>query len=199
MQENQFNYRQQLIEMYHLLDEAAVDFYSLGFDIGLKKEWQDFEATLESGEGIPIDIEYLKAINHPAIPSIITLVEILWEARDSVETLNNLSNEELALQMEAPAEPPAEPLSEGEIALLSNLYVDADKLHIFDDLGGIYTALWELAFTREAPGEVYFDFSRKYFEGGLELTTEDPNVQLVLEALNKVLLINCELEEMLDS
>ncbi|WP_256010292.1 hypothetical protein [Desertivirga xinjiangensis] len=204
MKENQLNYRQQLVKLYYLLDEAAFSFYSLGFKFGLENEFQDLNAVWKDDEGIPIDLEYLKVIDHQDIPNIINIVEILWEARDSVESMNKLSKEDLVLLVEPPVEPliesddeplpDDEPVSEDETAIFSNFHSFFDKLIFFEDLVNIYLALWEIAFSKEAPSEVHRDFARRFFIGGLELNTDDQNVKVVLEALNKVVLLNCQLK-----
>ncbi|WP_256009781.1 hypothetical protein [Desertivirga xinjiangensis] len=186
MSENEFNYRQQLVELYHLLDDAALDFYSLGFSIGLEEEWQDWKVTLKDGDTLPIDIEIFKSLNHRAIPDIIKMIEILADARESLSNLNSLSEEEL----EVSDDPDSNNVSEEEHDRYLKTYLDYHKVEIFGDLNRVYEALWELAFSTEPPNELYDDFHENYYTGELQLASDDQNVQVVLEALNKVLVIN---------
>ena len=65
---------------------------------------------------------------------------------------------------------------------------------LYSDLLSIYEALWELAFSEELPDKSYEHFLVRYYEGGLELASNDQNVKVVLDALNEVLLINGDTE-----
>ncbi|WP_256010308.1 hypothetical protein [Desertivirga xinjiangensis] len=191
--ENQSEYRQQLIKMFHLLDYAAHEFYDLGFTIGLEEEWQDWKATLVDGDQLPVDLEILKALNHPAIPGVIRIIEILADARNSIANLNNLSDEELSIS-EDPDFDTESREQDLERNPYSRSYIEFFMSELHSDLLSIYEALWELAFSEELPDKSYDYFMMRYYEGGLELASDDQNVKVVLEALNEVLLINGQTE-----
>lgn len=185
MSSNTFNYREQLVSIFWDLDNTISNLYQMGFNIGLEEEWQDFKESIKEGDAIPIDLEYLRAIGHPTLKGIIEMIEILVETRNTLANINQLSEEELVLP---------EGVYETEVAEDQDgphaHYLDVWVQGLFGDLINLFEAIWVLAHGTEPPTEMYDRFTENYYEGGLEIESDDENVRFLLDALNRVLFTN---------
>ena len=186
MSPDTFNYRNQLISIFFDIDHTIANLFHMGFNIGLEEEWQDLKGSIQEGDPIPADLEYLKAINHVTLPGIIEMIEILVEARNSLSNINQLRDEELL-----PPELITEEFTESdEQENRRSHYLDVWIEALFADLLTLFESLWELAHQTQLPDEMYDLFGQMYFEGGLAIESDDHNVCFLLEALNKVLKVN---------
>ncbi|WP_207532968.1 hypothetical protein [Desertivirga arenae] len=182
------NYRKQLIKIYFCLDCAICNLFSMGFSIGLNEEWQDFKPAFDAGVDVEMDFAYLEAIKHPAVPDVIKIIHILLEVSETLVNMNKLTDEELVFPKELISEEGDDDDEEDDNEDVD--YLDRWLQGIFTDLLSVYEAIWILAHGNNPPMSEYDEFGAKYYDGGLKIDSEDENVKVLMQALNKVLALN---------
>ncbi len=188
MEANSFNYREQLVNIYYILNENVAELYRMAFTIGLEEEWPELKEAYKDGDLLPGHLDYLRLINHVTVPGLIEMIQILAIARESLANINMLTEEELEY------EDVVEDESAGEIEEAGGSngrhYLDVFMSNIGINLMDFYEAIYVLASDGIYPDD-YDDFLDKYYVGGgIVIDSEDGNVTLLVEALNKVLEVN---------
>jgi len=190
MTENTYNYREQILSIFLDLDQAVCNLFHMGFNIGLEEEWQDLKEAILGPDAIPVpmDLEYLQAINHPAIAGIIEMIKILAEARNSLENINLLTEDELSSPQQL-LEDNKETEGLKEEINRSN-YLDHWIEGLYMDFMILFEGIWELEHQAKFPEKMYDAFNEMYFEGTQPFECSDQNTSLVLDALQRAMAVN---------
>ncbi|WP_207424324.1 hypothetical protein [Desertivirga brevis] len=185
-----FNYRQHLINIHQDLQYFVNELYAYGLRIGEKGELSDMHKIFEVGDEIPGDLDILWALESEAVAGFVKIIESLFEIQASLVNLNALSEEELELSKELESE--EDPEEENELPDLG-VYLNAQRF-VYGELLNAFLATWQLAHqTEEVPESAISLFDDYFFDGKLELASEDANVQLLMEGINEILELNREI------
>ncbi|WP_207531796.1 hypothetical protein [Desertivirga arenae] len=182
-----FNYRQHLINIYHDLQYFIDELYIFGIRVGVKGELSDMQDIFEEDDEIPRDLNYLKGLESEVIAGFVRIIELLIKMQSSLVNLNALSEEELT---EAEGYESEEELEEENELPDLGVYLNAQRF-VYSELLHAFLATWMLAHqTEEVPETAISLFDDYFFEGKLELASEDANVQLLMEGINEILELN---------
>ncbi|WP_207420219.1 hypothetical protein [Desertivirga brevis] len=180
------NYLKPFIKLHTRLNNTINNLYYMAFSVGLQWEWQELKSEIKNRGWLPLDMAHLKVIEHPAVPGIIQMIEILEEAREKLAENNRVSKEEAKISVEVG------PIQDG---WLSEDYSEEENIdmwqqNLFVDLLSIFEACWFMEHDCSPSMSVYDQFGKMYFEGSIEISSENEIVQPLIAALNEVLKVN---------
>ncbi|WP_256011835.1 hypothetical protein [Desertivirga xinjiangensis] len=184
MQQQSFNYREQLITIFHCLQETVDGMYAHAFDLALSGELRFMNDVLEHGDEIPGDLNYLKALKCPVVNALVELIEDIFELQESMFNINALSLDDIML----PEDEPEVKMEEWEPQFeLGPAWLEASG-HTYGSLLVLYRLVWQLANeSLDEPDEVIEKYERSFYEEDLCLTSLDANVNMILNTLNTIL------------
>jgi hypothetical protein len=189
MNDQVFNYRTQLIHIFYCLQDFADGTYANAFNLALNGELSSFREVIEDGDEVPGDLNYLKALESPAVQGMVKMIECVFSMQQSLLNLNALDPE----QFELPEQSPGSDVDEEENAATEAFEPPQDDYLLFAFTGqmDLFILTWQLANASvKVPDEVIQTFETHFFEGTLSLESSDSNVLVLINGINEILQIN---------
>lgn len=182
MHQQIFSYRNQLISIFHCLQETADGMYAHAFDLAINGELRFMKDILEHGDEIPGDLNYLKALKCPIVTALVGFIENIFQLQESIFNINALTLEEIMLPDYDPADEMEEWKPEPGPAWLRA------SCHTYGSLLNLYVLVWQLANNNlDEPGEVIEQYDRSFCEKDLFIASQDANVEMILNTINTIL------------
>ncbi|WP_207534880.1 hypothetical protein [Desertivirga arenae] len=177
---------QPILKLQHRLNITISNLYYMAFSVGLQWEWQELKSEIKGRGWLPLDMAHLKVIEHPAVPGIIQMIEILEEAREKLPENDTASNIEGTSSLDDG------PVQEG---WLSEDYSEEENMdmwqqNLFVDLLSVFEACWYLENGSHPSIPVYDQFDKMYFNAKLQIYSDTDIVAMVIAALNSLLRVN---------
>lgn len=128
MPEKTFNYREQIVHTACLLCTFYSELYFYGINTSLCDELKDLKSVFKEGDDFPFDMALLESLDDENVKTMMMAMRIVESAVDSIQNLNNISDEELRQALE-----------DGHGSEFVSGIADAecsDYQHLIDDLMG---------------------------------------------------------------
>ncbi|WP_374163236.1 hypothetical protein [Arcticibacter sp. MXS-1] len=100
MQQDEFNYREQVLSISCMLSVVHREFYVYGLNAALCGELADLKEIFEEGEEYPGDVALLEALDDENIRILLSAMHAVARHSESILNLNSITGEELESALE---------------------------------------------------------------------------------------------------